>query len=170
MKKRVKFRSLGRNPTHKWAMLRNLVTSLIDHERVVTTTAKAKEVRSLAEKLITKARPAPQKNMLHARRQINKIVRTSEAQTKLMNVLGPRYQFRDGGYTRILKLSRPRAGDAADMSVLEYVDRPGEVRAARPPTCFQNQTSLEDIMRKLGLEESSISAGSEEGKAKEETR
>jgi len=153
MKKRISFRKLGRTPSHKWAMLRNLVTSLIEHERVVTTTPKAKEVKYLAEKLITKAKQGLNGgDALHARREINQIVRTPTAQTKLMNVLGPRYEFREGGYTRIMKLSKPRAGDNADMAVLEYVDRPGEIRAARPPSIFQkpNQT-IEDIMKKLGI-------------------
>ena len=150
MKKRINFRKLGRTPSHKWAMLRNMVTSLIEHERIVTTTPKAKEVQSLAEKLITTVKPPtiidnnnnvaknkPPKDYLHARRQINKIVRTAEAQTKLINVLGPRYQFREGGYTRIMKLAKRRAGDKADMAVLEYVDRPGEIRAARPPSVLR---------------------------------
>ena len=116
----------------------------------MTTTPKAKEVQSLAEKLITKAKGS---DPLHARRQINKVVRTAEAQTKLMNVLGPRYEFRQGGYTRIMKLSKPRAGDNADMAVLEYVDRPGEIRAARPPSDFQNTESLDEIMQRLGISE-----------------
>jgi large subunit ribosomal protein L17 len=125
MKKRINFRKLGRTSSHKWAMLRNLVTSLIEHERVVTTLPKAKEVQSLAEKLVTTAK---KENKLHARRKINEIVRTATEQTKLMTVLGPRYAFRQGGYTRIMKLAKPRAGDKADMAVLEYVDRPGEIR------------------------------------------
>lgn len=129
-------------------MLRNLVTSLIEHERVVTTLPKAKEVQSLAEKLVTTAK---KENKLHARRKINEIVRTATEQTKLMTVLGPRYAFRQGGYTRIMKLAKPRAGDKADMAVLEYVDRPGEIRAARPPAALRNE-SLESIMEKLGLQ------------------
>jgi large subunit ribosomal protein L17 len=149
MRKRLNFRKLSRTPSHKWAMLRNLVTSLIEHERIVTTTPKAKEVQSLAEKLITTAKG---KDPLHSRRQINTIVRTATEQTKLMNVLGPRYEFREGGYTRIMKLANPRAGDNADMAVLEYVDRPGEIRAARPPAIFQGKVdSLEDVMRQLGI-------------------
>jgi len=126
---------------------------------VVTTLPKAKEVQSLAEKLITTAKK-PDK--VHARRQANKIVRTAQAQTKLMEVLGPRYQYRQGGYTRILKLAQPRAGDKADMAVIEYVDRPGEIRAARPPipslslfSAEDNEKatqSLEDVFRSLGLE------------------
>ncbi|EEC47846.1 predicted protein [Phaeodactylum tricornutum CCAP 1055/1] len=148
MKKRINFRKLGRTSSHKWAMLRNLVTSLIEHERVVTTLPKAKEVQSLAEKLVTTAK---KENKLHARRKINEIVRTATEQTKLMTVLGPRYAFRQGGYTRIMKLAKPRAGDKADMAVLEYVDRPGEIRAARPPAALRNE-SLESIMEKLGLQ------------------
>ena len=148
MKKRINFRKLGRTPTHKWAMLRNMATSLIEHERIVTTLPKAKEVQSLAEKLVTMAK---KEDPLHGRRMINKIVRTAPAQTKLMNILGPRYALRQGGYTRILKLAKPRAGDNADMAVIEYVDRPGEIRAARPPAAWQKMTP-EEVMRELGIE------------------
>ena len=156
MKKRINYRQLGRTSSHKYAMLRNLVTSLIEHERIVTTVAKAKEVQGLAEKLVTMAKRNLETNPVHARRQINKIVRTADQQTKLLNVLGPRYQFREGGYTRIMKLARPRAGDKADMAVIEYVDRPGEIRAARPPPALRMDTSgssLQELMQKLGLEE-----------------
>ena len=152
MKKRVNFRKLSRTPSHKWAMLRNMVTSLIEHERIVTTLPKAKEMQSLAEKLITTAKKP---DNLHARRQANKIVRTPEAQTKLINVLGPRYEFRQGGYTRIMKLAKPRAGDKADMAVIEYVDRPGEIRAARPPSFFVGK-SLDEIMQALGIEDKQV--------------
>lgn len=111
----------------------------------------------MAEKLITKAKG---KDSLYARRQINRIVRTPVAQSKLMNVLGPRYKFREGGYTRIMKLSEPRAGDNADMSVIEYVDRPGEIRAARPPSILQKQMdSLEEVLSRLGLQEMSVTIG-----------
>ena len=106
----------------------------------------------MAEKIITTAKK-PDK--LHARRQANKLVRTPEAQTKLINVLGPRYEFRQGGYTRIMKIAKPRLGDKADMAVIEYVDRPGEIRAARPPSFFENKT-LEDIMKELGLEDEQV--------------
>jgi large subunit ribosomal protein L17 len=151
MKKRLNYRQLGRTPSHKMAMLRNLVTSLIEHERIVTTVAKAKEMKSMAEKLITMAK---KDDKVHARRQINKIVRTVEAQTKLIHVLGPRYQFRQGGYTRIMKLAKPRAGDASDMAAIEYVDRPGEIRAARPPSGFvSGGKSLSEIRAMLELHE-----------------
>jgi large subunit ribosomal protein L17 len=138
MRKRYNFRQLGRTTSHKWAMLRNMVTSLIEHERIVTTTAKAKEVRSLAEKVVTMAK---NDNAIHARRQINRIVQTDTAATKLLNVLGPRYALRSGGYTRIMKIARPRVGDKAAMAAIEYVDRPGEIRAARPPPSSQQPLS-----------------------------
>jgi large subunit ribosomal protein L17 len=174
MKKRIAFRQLGRTPSHKWAMLRNMITSLIEHERIVTTVAKAKEVQSLAEKVITMSKNAAigKSDKIHARRQINKIVRTDEASTKLMNILGPRYTLRDGGYTRIMKLAKPRVGDKADMAVIEYIDRPGEIRAARPPTILQNMTSLQEAWSRLGLQSSStfVSSSSEGENATESQR
>jgi len=146
MKKRIAFRKLSRTPSHKWAMLRNMATSLIEHERIVTTVPKAKELRRLAERLVGMAK----KGTIHQRQQANAIVRTKPALTKLFEVLGPRYQERQGGYTRILKLSKPRAGDKADMCVMEYVDRPGELRAARPPTSRQVDV-LANVLRNVGI-------------------
>jgi large subunit ribosomal protein L17 len=150
MKKRIAHRKLGRTTSHRWAMFRNMLTSLIEHERIVTTTPKAKEVQSLAEKLITVAKMGLTQP-IHARRQVNQIVRTADMQTKLLTVLGPRYEHREGGYTRIMKLASPRAGDKADMAVLEYVDRPGEIRAARPPSNLQKMESLQEVLEELGI-------------------
>ena len=143
------FRRLGRTKKHRKALFRNLVTSLITHERIVTTVAKAKEVQGLAERLITYAK---KEDKLHGRRLAQKHLFTKDAGSKLMSVLGPRYEFRDGGYTRIMKLSKPRRGDKSDMAVLEYVDRPGEIRAARPPSYFQDKT-IEEVMEELGIED-----------------
>jgi len=153
MRKRIKMRKLGRRPKHKFAMLRNLVTSLIEHERIITTTAKAKEMKKMAENIITTAKK-PDK--IHARRMVNRIVRTDLAATKVMRVLLPRYEFREGGYTRIMKLAKPRLGDNADMSIIEYVDRPGEIRAARPPKQLRDINTLEELIQKLGLEKSAM--------------
>ena len=167
MRHGMRFRKLSRTSSHKWAMLRNLVTSLIEHERIITTTAKAKEMQVLAEKIITMAKK-PDK--LHGRRMVQRIVRTDQAATKLMRVLGPRYEFREGGYTRIMKLTRPRSGDRADMSVIEYVDRPGEIRAARPPRKLRDmamtgsQGDLDELMSKLGLQETVVAKAVEEEK------
>ena len=150
MKKRIAFRKLNRTPAHKWSMLRNMVSSLIEHERIVTTEAKAKELRHLADQMITlakKGQPVPNTSsrdaesllkktpgeLLHHRRRASRVVRGDWNVTKLFEVLGPRYRFREGGYTRVMKLAKRRAGDNAPMAVIEYVDRPGEIRAARPP-------------------------------------
>jgi large subunit ribosomal protein L17 len=127
-------------------MLRNMATSLIEHERIVTTVPKAKELRRVAEHLVGLAK----KGNIHHRQQANAIVRTKPALTKLFEVLGPRYEERQGGYTRILKLARPRVGDKADMCVMEYVDRPGELRAARPPSSRQVDV-LANVLRNVGI-------------------
>jgi large subunit ribosomal protein L17 len=158
MKKRIAHRKLGRTTSHRWAMFRNMLTDLILHERIVTTTPKAKEVQPLAEKLITTAKMGliATDKAVHARRQVNQIVRTADMQTKLLTVLGPRYQHREGGYTRILKLAAPRAGDKADMAVLEYVDRPGEIRAARPPSHLQKMETLQQVLESLGISDDQL--------------
>lgn len=140
-------RQLGRDRKGRLALLRNLCTALIQHERIVTTFARAMEVRSMAERLVTYAK---KEDKLHGRRLANRHIFTKEAQSKLMNVLGPRYKYRDGGYTRVMKLSQERFRDKAQMAVIEYVDRPGEIRAARPPTSFQNQ-SIEQVMAAMGI-------------------
>jgi len=102
--------------------------------------------------------------LLHYRRMASKVVRGDWNITKLFEVLGPRYILRNGGYTRVLKLSKPRAGDNAPMAVIEYVDRPGEIRPARPPTILSDASSdgtknanlqggggVEDALRKMGI-------------------
>ena len=97
-------------------MMANLATDLFLHDRVVTTQAKAKAVRPIAEKLITKAR----KGDLHARRVVLKTIRNKEAVARLFEEVGPRYADRDGGYTRITKLG-PRRGDGAEEAIIELV-------------------------------------------------
>lgn len=151
MRKRIAFRKLGRQPAHKWAMLRNMVTSLIKHERIVTTLPKAKELRKLADKMVGLGK----NGSLHARRQADTVIREKPVLAKLFEVLGPRYQEREGGYTRVMKLSRPRKGDNADMAVIEYVDRPGEIRAARPPRARRERMlaggALRDVLEGVGI-------------------
>jgi len=117
-------KKLGRDSSARKALFRDLVTDLFIYERIQTTEAKAKEVRPIAEKLITLAK----RGDLHARRQVAAFVRKEEAGEgkdaiqKLFSDLAPRYADRQGGYTRILKLG-PRRGDSADMVYLELVDR-----------------------------------------------
>ncbi|MCR8645766.1 50S ribosomal protein L17 [Paenibacillus sp. N1-5-1-14] len=118
------YQKLGRNSSARKALFRDLVTDLFLHERIQTTESKAKEVRSIAEKLITTAK----RGDLHARRQVASFVRREtldgqqDAIQKLFAELAPRYNERPGGYTRILKVG-PRRGDAAPMVFLELVDR-----------------------------------------------
>lgn len=118
------YKILGRDSSARKALFRDLVTDLFIYERIQTTQAKAKAVRTIAEKLITKAK----KGDLHARRQVAAFVRREQvtaeqdAIQKLFDELAPRYAERPGGYTRILKLG-PRRGDSAPMVYLELVDR-----------------------------------------------
>ena len=136
IRKGVAFSRLGRSTSHKLAMLKNMVTSLIKHERIVTTLPKAKELRHFAERVITFTK---NKNTLTGMRLAERVVKEKPVLTKLFEVLGPRYEKREGGYTRILKLAQNRKGDNAPMAVMEYIDRPGELRAARPPAAIQKE-------------------------------
>lgn len=107
---------LGGSPAHHHLMLANLASSLISEERITTTHARARSVRPVVEKLITRAR----KGDLHSRRIVLKTIRDTEVVTKLFDVVAPRYNHRPGGYTRIVKLG-PRRGDGAEMAVIELV-------------------------------------------------
>eukprot|EP00511_Aplanochytrium_stocchinoi_P002132 CAMPEP_0204829338 /NCGR_PEP_ID=MMETSP1346-20131115/7455_1 /ASSEMBLY_ACC=CAM_ASM_000771 /TAXON_ID=215587 /ORGANISM="Aplanochytrium stocchinoi, Strain GSBS06" /LENGTH=129 /DNA_ID=CAMNT_0051959035 /DNA_START=170 /DNA_END=559 /DNA_ORIENTATION=- len=104
-----------------------MVTSLIHYERIKTTVPKAKELRRVADWMVTLGK----KGSLHARRQSLKVVRDKAAMHKLFDVLGPRYINRPGGFTRIVRVGH-RRGDAADMCVMEFVDKEGELRKAKP--------------------------------------
>jgi large subunit ribosomal protein L17 len=127
MRHRQGGRKLGRTTSHRIAMLRNMVTSLLEHEQIETTDAKAKEVRRVAERMITLGK----RGGLHARRQAMRVVRSREVAAKLFDELAPRYQGRPGGYTRVLK-TRRRVGDAAPLSLVELVDREVGVAARTP--------------------------------------
>lgn len=107
---------LGRTSSHKEAMLRNMVTSIIKHERIRTTDMKAKELRKIADKMITLGK----KGGLHARRQALAVVRDKDMVGKLFGELTERYRDRQGGYTRIIKAGY-RFGDNAPVSILEYI-------------------------------------------------
>ena len=111
---------LGRNPSHRRAMIANMVTSLLSEEKITTTHTRAKELRRSAEHMITFAK----RGDLHARRQVLRFVADKQVVAKLFDELGPRYKGRNGGYTRIVKLG-PRRGDGTFMSIIELVDRPG---------------------------------------------
>jgi large subunit ribosomal protein L17 len=114
-------RQLGRNTHHRLALFRNLVTSLLEHERIETTEAKAKEIRILTDRMITLGKDGS----LHARRRAATYIRTKTVVSKLFKDLAGRFSERKGGYTRLIK-TRRRVGDAALMVVIELVSRPAE--------------------------------------------
>lgn len=117
MAHRIDGRKLGRPTDHRLAMFRNLVTDLLRHEKIITTEAKAKEVRGLAEKVITMGKRAD----LASRRQALRFVYDKHIVDKVFTELGPRYANRPGGYSRIVKIG-PRQGDGARMAQLELVE------------------------------------------------
>ncbi len=110
-------RRLGRTTSHRTAMFRNMVTSFLMHERITTTDAKAKELRPIAEKMITLGK----KGDLNAIRQAASFIRDKKVVSKLFSVIAPRYKNREGGYTRIVKIGQ-RFGDASAQSVIELVE------------------------------------------------
>ena len=116
MRHRKDHRKLGRKTSHRRALLANQAVALFRHERIKTTEAKCKELRRVAEKLITLAK----KNTLHSRRLAAKWIRDKEVLRKLFDEIGPRYMDRNGGYTRIVKIG-PRFKDAAPMAYIELV-------------------------------------------------
>jgi large subunit ribosomal protein L17 len=134
MKHRIAGRRLDRTTEHRTAMFRNMVTSLFRHERIVTTAPKAKEMKRFADRFITLAKEGTP----HARRLAHRDVRDVEVLNKLFDTLGPRFKSRPGGYTRIVRVGR-RAGDAAEMAMIELVERTeapaegGKDEAAKKP-------------------------------------
>lgn len=120
MRHRKKVAKLGREAPHRNAMLRNLVTDLLRHERVTTTLAKAKAVRPLAERMVTLGK----RDTLHARRHAARVIRDKDVLRKVFSELAPRYAERPGGYTRIMRLET-RKGDRASMAIIEMVEASG---------------------------------------------
>ncbi len=116
MRHRKDHRKLGRSPSHRKAMLRNLVTSLLEEEQVRTTTAKAKEVCRVAERMITLGK----RGTLHARRHALRTIRSKQVAAKVFEALSDRYRNREGGYTRVMKIGR-RVGDNAEMAIIQLI-------------------------------------------------
>jgi len=114
---RKRGRQLGRNTKHRLALFRNLATSLMEHERIETTEAKAKELRGITDKLITLGK----QGTLHARRGVLRVLRTKQAVAKLFDDVAKRFPDRHGGYTRIIR-TRQRPGDAAKLVAIELVE------------------------------------------------
>jgi large subunit ribosomal protein L17 len=117
MRHRKAVKKLSRNASHRKALLRNLVTELLRHGRIKTTLAKAKAMRSPAEKMITLGK----RGDLHARRQALSFIQSKDVVHKLFDTIAAKYAERQGGYTRVLKIGR-RQGDAAPMAIIELVE------------------------------------------------
>jgi large subunit ribosomal protein L17 len=128
MRHRRSGRKLGRDASHRKALYSNLAGALFEHGRIKTTAAKAKEVKPIAEQMITLAR----RGGVHARRQALAYLRSQDVVHKLFSDVGPRFADRPGGYTRIIRIG-PRQGDAAEMVYLELVDFVPEATFALPP-------------------------------------
>ena len=128
MHNKTGFNALSRRVGHRKALIKNMVTSLMKYERITTTKAKAKEVRRFAEKMVTRAKV----DSVHNRREIAKTITDKAMVIKLFTEIGPLFEKRPGGYTRILKLGR-RFGDAAEMVLLEFVERTEKKEDAETP-------------------------------------
>lgn len=116
-------RRLGRKPDHRQHMMKNMVTSFFENERITTTVTRAKELRKLVDKMITLGK----RGDLHARRQALRVIRDQNVVAKLFEMIAPRYSQRPGGYTRIIKLEN-RQGDNAPMAIIELVEEGFELK------------------------------------------
>jgi large subunit ribosomal protein L17 len=142
-------RRLGRTPTHRVHMMRNMVISLLDHEKVTTTITRAKELRRDVERVITMAKT----DDLHSRRQVLKNVHDRKIVAKLFETIAPRYQDRPGGYTRIIRLN-PRVGDNAPMAIIELVEEefsPKQKKSA--PKVEEAKPVVEEVVAEAAADE-----------------
>ena len=161
MRHRVAHRKLGRTSEHRLSLLRNMAASLITHERIRTTVAKAKELRPFVEKLVTLGK----RDSLHARRQALSILPSNKAAVhRLFGEVSPRFAERPGGYTRILKLG-PRQGDGAPMALIEFVDYKFKGAEAPAPTAPAPKAKAKK-KKAAEPEEEAVEAAAEEKPAK----
>ena len=119
-------RKLGRNPSHRKALLRNMAKALLINSSITTTEAKAKTLRGVVEPLITLAL----RNDLHARRQAYQVLGEHKLVSRLFDEIGPLYKQGGGGYTRVVKLAVPRKGDAAPLAIIELIHKPQNAETA----------------------------------------
>lgn len=138
MRHRKQGRKLNRTHSHRKAMFVNMSVALLTHEQIVTTLPKAKELRSVVDKLITLGK----RGDLHARRQAMARLQDNDAVKKLFSTLGERYKERPGGYTRVLKAGF-RFGDNAPMAVIELVDRDPDAKGAEDRARMEEEDSIE---------------------------
>jgi large subunit ribosomal protein L17 len=130
---------LGMNTSHRQAMLRNMVTSLLEYESIVTTDARAKALRSLADKMISLGK----RGDLHARRQALRVIRSKRVAKRLFEEIAPRYADRDGGYVRVLKKGT-RVGDCAALSLVELVEKAPDESASKGKGTSKKPKGIKD--------------------------
>lgn len=146
---------LGRNTSHRRALLRNLVTSIILHDRVETTLTKAKASRPLVEKMITLGK----NGSVHARRQALAYLLTPESVDRLFSTVAPRYADRNGGYSRILRKG-PRQGDSAEVGIIELLGAEKELNEKAEKRAEARQRRREELQKQLD-EHSAVNEGSD---------
>lgn len=139
MRHRMSGRKLNRTKSHRRALFANMAVALITHEQIKTTLPKAKDLRSIVDKMITLGK----RGDLHARRQAMATLRDEAAVKKLFDVLGPRYNERNGGYTRVLKAGF-RYGDAAPMAFIELVERDVDAKGAADKARVEAEREAEE--------------------------
>ena len=160
MRHRVRTRRLGVTTSHRKAMMRNMVTSLMEHGRIVTTITRAKELRRLADRMVTLGKDGS----LHARRQALSVIRDRDVVAKLFEEWSPKFADRNGGYTRIVRLG-PRRGDATMMAVIELAVeslKPGRKKQSKPAV---SATSAESVIPSAAPETSEEVATDESAEA-----
>ena len=133
------YRKLNRTHEHRKAMFANMVCSLVEHEQITTTLPKAKELKRIADKIVTLAK----KGNLHSRRLLMARVKQEDAVRKLIDVLAPRYSERSGGYSRVLKAGF-RHGDMAPMAIIEFVDRDISAKGASDRARAEEEAPTEE--------------------------
>ncbi|PTN37347.1 50S ribosomal protein L17 [Desulfonatronum sp. SC1] len=141
MRHRKSGRKFNRTPAHRKAMFRNMASALIQHGRIQTTEAKAKELRGVVEKLVTKAK----RNDLHSRRLVYKVLGDHGLVKRLFDEIAPLYQDVPGGYTRVLKLGSPRPGDCAPLAFIEFTKHDGvsgQTEIGNSPTTSVAQSTV----------------------------
>ncbi|MDV7338496.1 50S ribosomal protein L17 [Terasakiella sp. A23] len=146
MRHRLSGRKLNRTKSHRRALFANMAVALLTHEQIKTTLPKAKDLRSIADKMITLGK----RGDLHARRQALAELRDEAAVKKLFEVLGPRYADRKGGYTRVLKAGF-RTGDAAPMAFIELVDRDVDAKGAADKARVEAEREAEDAIEDVAV-------------------
>ena len=139
MRHGMKGRKLNRTSSHRKAMFANMAASLIEHEQIVTTLPKAKEIRPIVEKLVTLGK----RGDLHARRQAVSQIKDQDAVRKLFDSLAARYATRNGGYLRIMKAGF-RTGDNAPMAVIEFVDRDVDAKGAKDRARLEAEAAADE--------------------------